>query len=293
MNARGRFLCRVGATLLFVLPIVVYGGVSDADLQTEYGNKILTLRQFYPGEQLHFDATGKMANPVAPGPWTVDGQLRVQEIFLKDGVLHIRGQRLFLYLDAKSTHLRDAGSVTQEETASKYFRKKVGEWAAKEGRIEIEIECGNARPEMPDIIKVMNTIFLSPGEQLSDVVPDFWKSWVTAGDESKGGIVKPTAQREREIRRVGGGISAPHLTYSPDPPYSETARQAKYQGTTVLWLMVDTDGLPKHIQIARPTGMGLDEQAVDAVEKWKFDPAMKDGVAVPVQINVEVNFRLY
>jgi len=39
--------------------------------------------------------------------------------------------------------------------------------------------------------------------------------------------------------------------------------------------------------------MGFDEQAVHAVQMWKFEPAMKDGKPVPVMIKVEVNFRLY
>jgi TonB family protein len=39
--------------------------------------------------------------------------------------------------------------------------------------------------------------------------------------------------------------------------------------------------------------MGLDQKAVEAVRKWKFEPAMKDGKPVAVQISVEVNFRLY
>jgi TonB family protein len=39
--------------------------------------------------------------------------------------------------------------------------------------------------------------------------------------------------------------------------------------------------------------MGLDEKALEAVRTWKFTPAMKDGHPVAVQINVEVNFRLY
>jgi TonB family protein len=37
----------------------------------------------------------------------------------------------------------------------------------------------------------------------------------------------------------------------------------------------------------------LDEKAVEAVRRWKFDPAKKDGQAVAVQISIEVNFRLY
>jgi len=39
--------------------------------------------------------------------------------------------------------------------------------------------------------------------------------------------------------------------------------------------------------------MGLDEKAIEAVRRYRFNPALKDGVPVPVEIKVEVNFRLY
>jgi TonB family protein len=93
--------------------------------------------------------------------------------------------------------------------------------------------------------------------------------------------------------RVGGGVSAPRALETPDPEYSEEARKAKYQGTCVLWLIVDPDGKPRDIKVARALGMGLDQKAIEAVRNWRFSPAMKDGRPVPVQINVEVNFRLY
>jgi TonB family protein len=95
------------------------------------------------------------------------------------------------------------------------------------------------------------------------------------------------------VFRVGGGVSAPRGLYTPDPEYSEEARKAKYQGTVVLWLIVGPDGRPRDMKIARSLGMGLDQKAMEAVRQWKFDPAKKDGVPVAVQINVEVNFRLY
>jgi TonB family protein len=95
------------------------------------------------------------------------------------------------------------------------------------------------------------------------------------------------------VFRVGGGVSAPRVLYSPDPDYSEQARKAKYQGTVTLWLIVGPDGRPRDVRIARSLGMGLDEKAIAAVRQWKFEPAMKDGRPVAVQINVEVNFRLY
>lgn len=93
--------------------------------------------------------------------------------------------------------------------------------------------------------------------------------------------------------RVGGGVSAPRVLYAPDPEYSEEARKAKYQGTVVLWVVVGPDGRPRDIRIQRSLGLGLDEKAMEAVRSWKFEPAKKDGQPVAVQINVEVNFRLY
>jgi len=93
--------------------------------------------------------------------------------------------------------------------------------------------------------------------------------------------------------RVGGGVSAPKVLFDPDPEYSEEARKAKYQGVVVLWLVVGPDGKPQQIRVQRSLGMGLDEKAIEAVKQWRFEPAKKDGQAVPVQINVEVNFRLY
>ncbi len=95
------------------------------------------------------------------------------------------------------------------------------------------------------------------------------------------------------VFRVGGGVSAPRLIYGPDPEFSEEARKAKYQGTVVLWLVVGSDGRPRDIRVQRSLGMGLDEKALEAVRQWRFEPAHKDGVAVAVQVNVEVNFRLY
>lgn len=93
--------------------------------------------------------------------------------------------------------------------------------------------------------------------------------------------------------RVGGGVGAPRPLYTPDPEYSEEARKAKYQGVVVLWVVIGPDGRVKDMRVQRSLGLGLDEKAMEAVKQWKFDPARKDGQPVAVQINVEVNFRLY
>ncbi len=95
------------------------------------------------------------------------------------------------------------------------------------------------------------------------------------------------------VYKVGGGISAPQAISTPDPEYTEEARNAKTQGTCVLWLIVDQQGHPRDIRVSRGLGYGLDARAIEAVKQWRFQPAMKDGQPVNVQISVEVEFRLY
>jgi protein TonB len=94
------------------------------------------------------------------------------------------------------------------------------------------------------------------------------------------------------VYRIGGGVSAPSLIYKVEPEYSEEARKAKHQGTVVLYVVVDEKGQPRDLRVIRAIGLGLDEKAIDAVQKWRFKPGLKDGRPVAVAATVEVNFRL-
>jgi periplasmic protein TonB len=92
--------------------------------------------------------------------------------------------------------------------------------------------------------------------------------------------------------KIGGGVSQPTVLFKVEPEYSEEARKAKFQGTVVLFVVVDEHGNPRDLKVIRPLGLGLDQKAIEAVEKWKFSPGKKDGKPVPVQATIEVNFRL-
>src|ERR1035437_8761564 len=72
--------------------------------------------------------------------------------------------------------------------------------------------------------------------------------------------------------RVGGGVTAPTLQHKVEPEYSEEARKAKYQGTVLLYVEVDTSGKATNIHVIRSLGLGLDEKAIEAVKKWTFIP---------------------
>jgi TonB family protein len=94
------------------------------------------------------------------------------------------------------------------------------------------------------------------------------------------------------VFRIGGGVSAPLPTFRPEPEYSEQARRGKWQGAVLLQIVVDENGVPQDINVIRPLGMGLDQKAIEAVQKWRFKPGLKDGNPVPVAAVIEVNFRL-
>ena len=95
------------------------------------------------------------------------------------------------------------------------------------------------------------------------------------------------------VFRPGRGGTPPRPIYSPDPEFSEEARKAKYQGTCTLMIVVDTDGKPTNIRVVNSLGMGLDEKALETVRTWRFEPGLKDGHPVKVEMAVEVDFHLY
>ena len=95
------------------------------------------------------------------------------------------------------------------------------------------------------------------------------------------------------VMHVGGGVQPPQLIYSVDPEFSDEARKAKYQGTSVVALIVDANGLPRNIRILRALGMGLDQKAMEAVKQYRFKPAYYKGRPVPVEIDIEVDFHIY
>jgi len=115
----------------------------------------------------------------------------------------------------------------------------------------------------------------------------------TASSVSQGANASKQNKVPAGVMRVGNGVSAPKLVYSVDPKFSNKARHAKYQGICVLSLIVDKDGKPQDIHVVKKLGMGLDEKAVEAVRQYRFKPAYYKGHPVAVQINVEVNFRIY
>ncbi len=91
----------------------------------------------------------------------------------------------------------------------------------------------------------------------------------------------------------GNGVKLGRAVSAPDPQYSDSARKAKITGTVLLAIAIDAAGNVAAARVVCSLEPSLDQNAVDAVRRWKFTSATKDGNPVPVQIEVSVGYRLY
>jgi TonB family protein len=92
----------------------------------------------------------------------------------------------------------------------------------------------------------------------------------------------------------GGDVTAPRIIKSARPEYTAEAMRAKIQGVVTLEAVVQPDGTVREVRIKRSLDrkFGLDDAAVKSVKDYRFTPGMKDGVAVPVLVSIEVSFAL-
>jgi TonB family protein len=88
------------------------------------------------------------------------------------------------------------------------------------------------------------------------------------------------------------GVGVPECIYCPPPLYDDDARAAKYQGTIELSVVVTPDGRSDSILVLKGAPFLLNKQAVEAVLKWKFKPAEKDGKPVRVRVPIEITLRV-
>ena len=260
-------------------------------LTAEYVNKILTLRKPYSGDRLQFGAGGELQGEAKLGPWTVDGQVEAKSVTLADRSLKIEGRRVRLFFDPFRRRFRDIGSVRQGDRAAGLFKTFADRerWQQlAEQPVEIDVELASESPDATEISLATEAIFLSPTEAPAD--SSFWQSYFA--DKNSAG--EADAEFPEDLyRNHEDGVSPPTPLVTPNPEYSDAAREAGFRGRVGLSLVVDKDGSPRNIQVVDPAGLGLDEASVNAVRQWKFRPGEKEARPVNVQLQVEMGFRLY
>jgi protein TonB len=89
-------------------------------------------------------------------------------------------------------------------------------------------------------------------------------------------------------------VSQAACLHCPEPPYTDEARKAKLQGNVTLRVLIGADGRAARIQLVKGLGLGLDEQALQAVRLWRFVPA-RDArrQPLPTWVTIETRFQLF
>ncbi len=137
--------------------------------------------------------------------------------------------------------------------------------------------------------KALESIF-STGidDRMVATFPEYWKLYYKSVAEKAD--YKPA---DSTILKPNQVDKKPHLLRAFDPPSNEYAQNNGVAGMAMYHVVVGPDGKPMEVAIGRPIGFGLDESAVEAIQKASFEPGIKDGQPVPVEVDLTVQFRIY
>jgi TonB family protein len=251
--------------------------------------KPLYLRGFWATNKLNFDSTGKPLGNPRVGPVTLSG-VDVRSIAIEGKSLVIHGVRV---------------ALVAKEDGKQGLQRRVIQRSRPHETEELKI---TVQPDSTGSFDgAVATIFANGLAELTSSVPIYWKCYAASYFAPE--IIKDNAEKEVEhcvstvdasamtgvepAYNVGGKVLPPKMTVQTNYKYSPTALQMEINGTSVVHLRIGTDGIPVGLQVVRALGAGLDEQAMDATSRDRFSPATREGVAVPVNVNIEAHFAMY
>lgn len=105
-------------------------------------------------------------------------------------------------------------------------------------------------------------------------------------------VTRPAPWPPEGVVKLAPGVQAPRLKKDVKPRYSQSAREAGIQGKVVMEAVVLIDGTVGEVRVIHSLDPGLDDSAVRALKQWRFAPGTKDGVAVPVLVEIEMSFTV-
>jgi TonB family protein len=126
---------------------------------------------------------------------------------------------------------------------------------------------------------------------------------VAAGSAAMAVVIEPQSPPQEAtqdgpygpVYKVGKDVTAPVLLKSVEAKFPESARDTKvgFEAIVLVHLIVDSEGMPRDVHISRSYNADFDAEAIKAIQRYRFKPAMKDGRPVAVQVTIEVNFKKF
>ncbi|MGA2984824.1 MAG: energy transducer TonB [Terriglobia bacterium] len=100
----------------------------------------------------------------------------------------------------------------------------------------------------------------------------------------------PKPQTPKRIR-VGGQVESARLIFQPKPEYPPLAKMARIQGVVRLDALISKDGTIQDLKVLSGHPL-LVKSAIEAVQRWRYQPTLLNGEAVEVATEIDVNFTL-
>ena len=100
----------------------------------------------------------------------------------------------------------------------------------------------------------------------------------------------PKPQTPKRIR-VGGQVESARVVFGPHPEYPPLAKMARIQGTVRLDAVISKDGTIQDLKVISGHPL-LVRAALEAVQRWRYQPTLLNGDAVEVATEIDVNFTL-
>ena len=279
--------------LLMAYSLSVFADV-EQDTRTGLLEHTVVVRGYYVAADLHFDQTGHLTSPATQGFGPSDARIYITNVLFEPSRLLITGRRTFPAYDVKTQQFRVA--LLQEETKldialptdeplDQAVRGLLKEAFLTTSELEQTAACpAEERKEFEDRLTSFNQKQKHQKPKTHDKPAD------AAALSDVPQICMPMGERAYIVQR---GVQPPKAIETPDPMYPEAAQRKRIEGTVILYLVIDAQGRPTTVYVGRSLDHDLESPAVEAVQHWTFAPAIFKGTAIPVAINVEVNFRLH
>lgn len=296
--------------------------ITEAELRERLLGRQLFLRGLYLDDTLHFNMNGDLVSQSKKGSWTLCDVV-LDHVKMSARKIELEGVRYGIHFEdegnwaeqatsfdripimPKKKHLlieidRQVVAKPKKEKGEKKDKRKQPA-PSSEAQAGASAEAAPA-PQVPPpgetfspaesaahLRTALNKIFAPDLDaKMIAEMPDYWQYFYQAQNSHK--MLTPT---DPNIVRPGPGVDGPHLMAHVTPPSNDYAQKAQVAGVASYMVILGPDGKPVAVAVYRPIGFGLDENAVAAIEKAKFTPAVKGGKTVTSAIDLAVNFRIY
>jgi TonB family protein len=282
------------AIFIFALTCGLLSGAAAADEQLEkslndqYRDKTLYLRHSYKSGSQEYDADGQPLKRGEEGTWTLYAGIVVRKIAIGSDTLRVEGNRVAYLIDKNTKRMMPF---------------------AKHDSVKIKVRLRAPVTSVDQANSVLGRVFAVTQEDIVNSAPSYWQAFLKEQIAPRTTLVatlnaltggkQPPSQAETagfgdaKFFKLGEpGLTPPKILYKQEPDFTEPARNYGVQGVVALNVVVDRTGRVSEVRILHAVGMGLDENAIETVKAWRFDPAKKDGVPVPIAVYIEVDYHL-